>query len=456
MKKFRDWLVGTYNGLYKIVLEPYMPSRQTVLILVLAFIFGLIWAYALAPTIYYNGDPSQLEQGWQNEWVANLAARYERAQASGVPSDELRQQIVRLLAAVDNPFGIANSLGITDQDFLTLAQEAEPGRAAPAQPNIISSLMPFIIGSIFVIVMSVIISLLGRILIYPNLIEPQIRRMRGGTSVNDQATQTTIDSIRKARAAEATALKTDIGDAELGQPVVRRMSVYIMGRGSYDDQIEIEDANNTFYGEAGATIAETIGEGSPTKVTAVEVWMFDKEDFVRTVNAVYASEYAYHDPAIRSRLEPKGDVLLISNGATVTLETNLLRLRARVVEITYGDGPLPPNSYFENVTIEFAVWLKQGVGTPKPGIAGGNTALPPMPPVAAAPSYDSVPDYTAPPVAPPPAVPQPRPIYEDYDEPATQAYPPQQPPPMPPPPARRPPDDDPFDGTADFTPVNRN
>ncbi len=453
MKKFRDWLVGTYNGLYKIVLEPYMPSRQTVLIVVLAFIFGLIWAYSLSPTIYYNGDPSQLEQGWQNEWVANVAARYERAQISGVPSDELRQQMVRLLAAVDNPLAIANSLGITDPDFLSLAQEAEPGKSAPAQPNIISSLMPFIIGTIFIVVMSVIISLIGRILIYPNLIEPQIRRLRGGTSTNDQATQTTIDSIRKAKAAEANALKTDIGDAELGQPIVRRMSVYIMGRGSYDDQIEIEDDANTFYGEAGATIAETIGEGSPQKVTAVEVWIFDKEDFVRTVNAVFASEYAYHDPAIRSRLEPKGDLLLITEGAMVTLETNLLRLRARVVEINYGDGPLPPNSYFENVTIEFAVWLKQGASASVPG---GNSALPPLPAMpASTPSYDATPTYAAPPSAPPPAMPQAQPVYEDYDEPATQAYPPVAPPPQMPP-SRRPPDDDPFDGTADFTPVNRN
>ena len=154
----------------------------------------------------------------------------------------------------------------------------------------------------------------------------------------------------------------------------------------------------------------------------------------------------------RSRLEPKGDVLLISPGATVTLETNLLRLRARVVEINYGDGPLPPNSYFENVTIEFAVWLKQGVGAP--AAAGGNAALPPMP--SAPPAYEPAPAYNAPPVAPPPAMPQARPVYEDYDEPATQAFPPQQPPPPPPMPSRRPPDDDdPFDGTADFNPVNR-
>ncbi|MBZ0292862.1 MAG: hypothetical protein K8L99_09905 [Anaerolineae bacterium] len=430
-----------------------MPSRQTILILVLAFIFGLIWAYAISPTIYYNGDPSQLDQSWQNEWVINVAARYERAQTAGIPSDELRQQTVRLLAAVDNPLGIANAQGLTDPDFLALAQEAQPGKAAPSQPSLIGNLLPFIIGSIVIIVLGVIISLIGRILIYPNLIEPQIRRLRGGTAASDEATRSTMDSIRKAKAAEKKAKETDLVDELLGAPMVRRMSVYIMGRGSYDDQIEIEDANNTFYGEAGATVAETIGEGTPDKVTAVEVWVFDKEDFVRTVNAVFASEYAYNDPAIRSRLEPKGEVLLIAPGATVTLETNLLKLKATVVEMSYGEGPLPPHSYFDNVTIEFAVWLKQ------PGSTPSTPAAPPMPAMQSTRTYPVESSATAPYNPPPPAMPQPQqppppPVSYPEDDQPTQGQPPQAPPP-PLPPLRQQ-DDDPFDGTADFTPINRN
>ncbi len=62
MQRFREWLIGTYNGVYKIILEPSMPTRQTVFLLVVAFIIGLIWAYALAPVSYYDGDPSQLDQ----------------------------------------------------------------------------------------------------------------------------------------------------------------------------------------------------------------------------------------------------------------------------------------------------------------------------------------------------------------------------------------------------------
>jgi hypothetical protein len=75
-------------------------------------------------------------------------------------------------------------------------------------------------------------------------------------------------------------------DAELGEPVTRKMSVFLMGRGQYDDSFEIEDQNDMFLGECGAAIAETIGEGSPTKVAAIEVWLFDKDDFVRTLTGV--------------------------------------------------------------------------------------------------------------------------------------------------------------------------
>src|SRR5690606_23474388 len=112
MQKLRDWLVGTYNGVYKVVLKPSMPSRSTVLIVVLAFIIGLLWAYAISPIIYYDGDPSQLEQGWQNEWVRLLADRYAAVTATATTSPEFDQSIVNLLAAVDDPLGIVDALGI--------------------------------------------------------------------------------------------------------------------------------------------------------------------------------------------------------------------------------------------------------------------------------------------------------------------------------------------------------
>ncbi|MBZ0301502.1 MAG: hypothetical protein K8J31_17275 [Anaerolineae bacterium] len=293
MQKLRDWLVGTYNGLYKVVLQPSMPSRSTVLIVVLAFILGLAWAYTVSPIAYYDGDPGQLEQSWQNEWVRLLADRYAAVTSTAATGPEFDQSIVALLNAVDDPVGIVDAQGITDPGFRDLALQAQPGKAAPARPSLIGSLQPFIIGSIILVVATVLISLLGKILIYPNLIEPVVRRMRGQVGVSDEATQRTIDAMRAARDAEARAKESAAPvDAEFGQPVTRKMSVYLMGRGQYDDSFEIEDSSGMFLGECGAAISETIGDSEPAKVTAVEIWLFDKEDFVRTLTGVLATEYA--------------------------------------------------------------------------------------------------------------------------------------------------------------------
>jgi hypothetical protein len=38
------------------------------------------------------------------------------------------------------------------------------------------------------------------------------------------------------------------------------------------------------------------------------------------------------------------------------LGTATLRLVARVVDMNYGSGALPPNSFFERVTLELAIW----------------------------------------------------------------------------------------------------
>lgn len=433
MQKLRDWLVGTYNGVYKVVLKPSMPSRSTVLIVVLAFIIGLLWAYAISPIIYYDGDPSQLEQGWQNEWVRLLADRYAAVTATATTSPEFDQSIVNLLAAVDDPLGIVDALGITDPGFRELAAQAQPGKAAPPRPTIVGNLMPFVVGSIVMIVATVLISLIGKLLIYPNLIEPVIKRARGQVGVSDEATQRTIDAMRQARAAEARAREMVAPeDAELGPPVTRKMSVYLMGRGQYDDSFEVEDSNGMFLGECGAAISETIGDSEPAKVTAIEVWLFDKEDFVRTLTGVFATEYAYNDPALRSKLETKGDIVLMQPGAVLTLDTNTLRLQARIVEMEYGQGPLPPNSFLQKATIEISVWRKAG--------APARASAPSLPPERLDTEFSPPPTRPTTPVVP--------------SAPAFTSPPPRTSPGAPPPrPSPPPPEDDPFGGTGDFTPI---
>jgi hypothetical protein len=90
-------------------------------------------------------------------------------------------------------------------------------------------------------------------------------------------------------------------------------------------------------------------------VTAFEVWLFDKND-IQTITKVLMSTHAFNDPAINQRLASKGEPVLVEPGTKVLLETATLTLEARAVDLGYGSGALPPESNFDRLTLELAVW----------------------------------------------------------------------------------------------------
>jgi hypothetical protein len=114
-------------------------------------------------------------------------------------------------------------------------------------------------------------------------------------------------------------------------------------------------------GECGIGISESIGVEDPKKVTALEAWLFDKSD-IRTVTNVLASDYAFNDEALHSKLSAKGkevEVLPIQPGMDVILETTALTVRVSVKTVEYAVGNLPPNSYFQQVSVELRAWVKE-------------------------------------------------------------------------------------------------
>ncbi len=140
-------------------------------------------------------------------------------------------------------------------------------------------------------------------------------------------------------------------------PVAQFMTTYMAGDDLYDDSFSIDAPSGEFLGECGVGISDTVGVGDPKKVTAFELWLFDKND-IQTITKVLMSEHAYNDPAIRQRLASKGEPVLIEPGQHILLETATLQLEARVVDAVYGQSALPANSYFERLTLELAVWPK--------------------------------------------------------------------------------------------------
>ncbi|MBN1431015.1 MAG: hypothetical protein JXB07_21780 [Anaerolineae bacterium] len=187
------------------------------------------------------------------------------------------------------------------------------------------------------------------------------------------------ETARSAAAAgaqlSAAAEKTDFTSTGIEPPIVQFMTTYLHGDDLYDDSFSIETSSGEFLGETGVGISETIGSGSDAKkVTAFEVWLFDKND-VRTVTNVLMSAHAYDDDALRARLQTKGEAILARPGDKIVLETATLRVQARVVDLAYGSGPLPPDSFFERITIELASWKRQGP-TSSPGQPGNPAGLP--------------------------------------------------------------------------------
>jgi hypothetical protein len=151
--------------------------------------------------------------------------------------------------------------------------------------------------------------------------------------------------------------------AEFQRPIdstpalVRFMAAYTLGNDLFDDSFSVESQGGEFLGECGVGIVETIGVGDPKRVTAFEVWLFDKND-IQTVTKVMMSSNAYADGNTRQRLAARGEPVLIQPGLDVQLETQTLRLVARVVDLAYGDGALPAESYFSRFVLDLSIWQK--------------------------------------------------------------------------------------------------
>lgn len=179
-----------------------------------------------------------------------------------------------------------------------------------------------------------------------------VMRSRGATP----GVRTTTPAMQAQQAARQAAY-TDYAASGTEPPMAQFMASYKVGDDLFDDSFSIDSPAGEFMGECGVGISETIGVGDPKKVTAFEVWLFDKND-IQTVTKVLMSDHAYHDDATRQRLAAKGEPILVSPGVETVLETQTLQLVARVVDMGYGDGALPSQSYFDRFILELAVWPK--------------------------------------------------------------------------------------------------
>lgn len=372
-------LVGQFNIIGKAALGSLAPSLYRLGLVLLGVILGLVWAYMGAPVKFRDAEPVHLAEGYKDQWIKMTAVEYEQSNdleearrklVKGGITPAMIDQLIQDNAAADPQ--LANQL----QALLPIAEENRSASNSQAD-KIKSGFLGGILGPLACVfgtlVFGILLALLftfywavpiGKWAKKPKAVAPRV----AGTA----ATHAEQIAAKKA----ATTQKTNYLAVGEAPPVSQYMSTYILGDDLYDDSFSIETPSGEFLGECGSGISETIGVGDPKKVAATEVWLFDKND-IRTVTKVLMSEHAFNDQALRTKLAPKGEAVMVTPEGVTVLETQTLRVLVRIVDLQYGEGALPPRSFFERLTVEIAAW-------PKEGAQGGEGGPPQSPDASAA------------------------------------------------------------------------
>jgi len=313
---------------------------------IVGLILGLLFGYVIAPVEFINATPSYLRADLQEDYLRMTIDSFRLNQ----DQDLAVQRWQNLGAGAQQAFSnIQANPKTTDPAVIKVYGElitkvlASNGGQLPVEAGSGSSTIKTVTLVVGIIV------LLG-VLGYVGLYLYRLLGNRGSKEVTP-----TMQMVEINRNAE----KTNFEKLGLAPPITQTMTTYVLGDDLYDESFSIDTQAGEFMGEYGVGVSEAIGVGDPKKVTALEIWLFDKND-IKTATKVLMSQHAFTDQAIRTRLEPKGELVVVAPQAQILLETATLQLLATVVDLEYGRGPLPADSYFERITLELAVWPRQG------------------------------------------------------------------------------------------------
>ena len=325
------------------------PRTTLVVGVVLGLLLGLILGWGIWPVQWTDATPQVLRADLQDDYLRAAIDSYHgmkpaNPQAAG---DLAVFRWDNLGDAAGPTFGrvLANP-SYLDQgsilDFKTLIEtrKGAPINTAPAaqQTSVLGQYALYASLAVLVILVAA-----GGLYLF--------RLLRKGPG--------TVTAVMQAAEASKKAEKTDFQSLGLAPPITQTMTTYVLGDDLYDESFSIDTGGGEFLGEYGVGVSETIGVGEPKKVAALEIWLFDKND-IKTATKVLMSEHAYNDPNIRARLEPKGELVVVKAGEQVLLETLTLQLLATIVDMDYGAGAMPQQSYFDRITLELAIWPRSG------------------------------------------------------------------------------------------------
>ncbi|HLA08218.1 MAG TPA: hypothetical protein VJ022_12275 [Anaerolineales bacterium] len=308
---------------------------------VVGLIVGLLFGWVVWPVQWTEGTPEMLRADLQRDYLRMTIDSYNR---TGDVNKAMERWDNLGEAAGSTYISLQTDPGYLDparvQEFGVLVQSVKgPIQGTPTGTDTgssggLGSLVLFASIAVVVVLVGV-----GGLYLW--------RLLRKGSG--------TVTPIMQAAELSRQVERTDFQSLGLAPPITQTMTTYVLGDDLYDESFSIDTQGGEFLGEYGVGVSETVGVGEPKKVTALEIWLFDKND-IKTATKVLMSEHAYNDSNIRARLEPKGELVVIKPQEQVLLETKTLQLLATVVDMDYGVGAMPQRSYFERLTLELAIW----------------------------------------------------------------------------------------------------
>jgi hypothetical protein len=330
----------------KMILQVIGLGRNLIIATVVGLLVGCLFGWMVMGWIImpvkWELTPAEKEQYIlmaADSYSLNGDAQLAEARLADLDDEEIGETIARLAATHPQEkqnlldLALALGLGVTEMT----PQPAAVATTPPATIRLTSSLsrtLPIVCGLLLALLLIIVI---GSVLVN------RLRGRREEAEAPAPAWQAELP-----RAAEAMPPLTPTGLP----PLEHFVTTYDLGHDTYDESFSIETPMGEFLGECGVGISEALGADELSKkVTAFEVWLFDKSD-IRTVTKVLMSPYAYNDDALRARLAPKGDPVLAELGKSIVLETTSLRVDARVVDLEYDGGAVPPQSQFTKLTVE--------------------------------------------------------------------------------------------------------
>lgn len=336
-----------------------------------AFLVGLLLGWIvlgwwIAPVEWTNATPRDLRPADQQMFLRTVAEAFQANPNVATAVQRLqtlgdRRAVQALLDQAVQDATAAGDLAAVNQLNLLAASTGLMAPAVAAQPTPAAGAAEggggFSLGYLLRLLLGLAVLLLGLALAAWLLIR---RRAAGGAAAEEEEESEEAAEVvappsypSEVVLPPASASRQAAAAAPRGPLSQQFVATFVPGDPTYDEAFSIETPDAGYLGDCGMAITEMLN-GDPDRVTALEVWLFDKSA-IHTVTKVLMSDYAFGNPALREKLAQHGDPVLVQPNAGFVLDAQTLRLEGTIKGLEYLEGEGPPRSAFRRVTVEMRV-----------------------------------------------------------------------------------------------------